>query len=68
MRFDVVLEPEPEGGYTVTCPKVKGAVSYGRTIEEALDMIKDAVEGILEVKGELYKYPPIEIASYSQEQ
>ena len=64
MRFDVILEPEPEGGYTVKCPRVKGAVSYGETIEEALDMIKDAIEGILEVKGELDKYAPVEIGRY----
>jgi predicted RNase H-like HicB family nuclease len=64
MRFDVELTPEPEGGYTVVCPLVKGAVSYGKTVEEALDMIKDAIEGILEVRGELEKYAPIEIGEY----
>ena len=36
MKFKVILEPEPEGGYTVICPDVKGAVSYGETVEEAL--------------------------------
>lgn len=61
MKFDVVLEPEPEGGYTVKCPGIKGAVSYGETIEEALEMIKDAIEGILEARGELEKYEPVEI-------
>ena len=64
MKFDVELSPEPEGGYTVTCPMVKGAVSYGETIEEALGMIKDAIEGILEVRGELEKCAPVEIGSY----
>ena len=58
MKFKVILEPEPEGGYTVICPDVKGAVSYGETVEEALEMIKDAIEGILEVRGELEKYAP----------
>lgn len=64
MKFDVILEPEPEGGYTVTCPAVKGAVSYGKTVEEAIEMIKDAIEGILEVRGELEKYAPVEIGSH----
>ncbi|WP_457554537.1 type II toxin-antitoxin system HicB family antitoxin [Candidatus Pyrohabitans sp.] len=58
MKFKVIFEPEPEGGYTVICPDVKGAVSYGETVEEALEMIKDAIEGILEVRGELEKYAP----------
>ncbi len=64
MKFKVILEPEPEGGYTVICPDVKGAVSYGETVEEALEMIKDAIEGILEVRGELEKYAPVEIGDY----
>ena len=32
-------------GYTVTVPDLAGCVSWGETIEEARDMIKDAIEG-----------------------
>ena len=32
---------EPEGGYTVTVPSLPGCVSYGKTFEEAIIMIKD---------------------------
>jgi len=40
---------EPEGGYTVTVPSLPGCVSYGRTFEQAIEMIKDAMQGYLKV-------------------
>ncbi|MBI2049573.1 type II toxin-antitoxin system HicB family antitoxin [Candidatus Roizmanbacteria bacterium] len=43
---------EPEGGYTVTVPSLPGCVSYGKTFEEAIEMIKDATEGYLKVAKE----------------
>lgn len=47
-EFDVVLEPQPEGGYTAYVPDLPGCVSEGDTREEALEMIKEAIEGYLE--------------------
>lgn len=46
------LQPEPEGGYTITVPSLPGCISYGETFEEAMRMIKDAVEGWLAVAKE----------------
>lgn len=43
MEFEVILEPEKEGGYTVTCPILKGCISEGDTKEEALVNIQDAI-------------------------
>jgi antitoxin HicB len=43
------LQPEPEGGYTITVPSLPGCISYGDTFEEAIEMIKDAMAGWLEV-------------------
>jgi antitoxin HicB len=51
-KFDVVLEPQPEGGYTVYVPDLPGCVSEGETEDEALAMIRDAMEGYLEVRRE----------------
>lgn len=45
--YQVVLTPEPEGGYTVTVPSLPGCVSYGKTIDEARGMIADAIQGYL---------------------
>ena len=33
--YIVLLQPEPEGGFTVTCPSLPGLVTYGETLEEA---------------------------------
>ncbi len=48
MKYRVVLEPQPEGGYTVYVPALPGCVSQGETIEEALANIKEAIDLYLE--------------------
>jgi antitoxin HicB len=47
--YTFVFNPEPEGGYTVTCPALPGLVTYGKTIDEALAMARDAMEGLIEI-------------------
>ena len=52
-NYEVVLHPEFEdGGYWVECPALPGCASQGDTIEEALAMAKDAIEGHLEILEE----------------
>ncbi len=46
------LQPEPEGGYTITVPALPGCISFGETFEDALEMAKDAMEGWLAVARE----------------
>jgi len=53
-RFTVVLEPAEEGGFVVKCVELPVA-SQGETKEEALANIKEAIEGYLEVKAELFR-------------
>jgi len=56
--FEVVLDPEEEGGYHVYAPAIKGCHSYGQTREEALKNIADAIEGCLAaLKKHGYKIP-----------
>jgi predicted RNase H-like HicB family nuclease len=52
MRYRVVLEPGKDGWIVATVPAVKGCISQGRTREEALTNIKDALLGILEARKE----------------
>jgi len=52
-NFEVILEPEEEGGYHVYCPLLKGCHSYGDTKEEAIERIKEAIELWLESAREL---------------
>jgi antitoxin HicB len=51
--YTFVFNPEPEGGYTVTCPALPGLVTYGETLEEARRMARDAMEGLIEVMLEM---------------
>lgn len=49
MKYTVVLEPQEEGGYTVRCLELPGAISQGETKEEALANIEVAIGLIIEV-------------------
>ena len=52
-KYEVVLHPDIEdGGYWIECPSLPGCASQGDTVEEALEMIKDAIKGHLEVLEE----------------
>ena len=44
----VFKKDEEEGGYFVFCPTVEGVFSQGETMEEAREIIKDALEGVIE--------------------
>ena len=45
--YQIVLRPEPEGGYTVFVPSLPGCITYGRSLEEAHRMAEDAVRAYL---------------------
>ena len=42
--YAVVLQPEPEGGFTVRVPALPEIVTYGENEVEALAMAKEAIE------------------------
>ena len=46
--YEVVLTPEAEGGFSVTVPALPGCTSQGKTHEEALLMIREAIEVYIE--------------------
>jgi len=52
-NFQVILEPEDDGGYHIFCPALKGCHTYGATKEEAMERIKEAIELWLESAKEL---------------
>jgi predicted RNase H-like HicB family nuclease len=48
-KYSVILHPDTEdGGYWVECLSLPGCASQGDTVEEALEMIRDAIKGHLE--------------------
>jgi len=46
--YRVLLRKEPEGGYTVIVPSLPGCITYGETIEEAIQMAREAIQLYLE--------------------
>jgi len=51
MKFKVVITYDSEyEGYIVDVPELVGCMSQGKTIDEALTNIKDAIKGWLEVE------------------
>ena len=49
LSYKVVLEPAEEGGYTAYASSLPGCVSEGDTYQEALDNMREAIQGWLEV-------------------
>ncbi|MBN3939606.1 MAG: type II toxin-antitoxin system HicB family antitoxin [Nostoc sp.] len=53
MKFNVILDRDEDGVWIIECPSIPGCVSQGRTREEALENIKDAITACLQVRAEL---------------
>ena len=51
-RFTILVQEEPEGGFTGRCLELRGAVSYGKTMKELKANMKDAITLILDVLEE----------------
>lgn len=60
LEYTAIFEPVEEGGYVVTVPALPGCISQGDTFEEAVTMIKDAMQGYLAVMNETGKEIPEE--------
>jgi len=48
LKLTVILRKEEEGGYSVQCLELPGAISEGETKKETLANIREAIEGYLE--------------------
>jgi predicted RNase H-like HicB family nuclease len=50
MTFVVVLEEGEDGFIIAECPALPGCVSQGHSRQEALDNIREAIQGIIQVR------------------
>lgn len=69
-RYTVILTQEPDGSaYNVTVPALPGCLTFGATVEEAIERAKDAIALYLEdviASGEPIpeeRQPAVQIAS-----
>ena len=47
MKFRAIIEQNEDGNYVAQCPSLHGCVSEGKTREEALANVRDAIQGYL---------------------
>jgi predicted RNase H-like HicB family nuclease len=61
MNYKVILEAQEEGGYTTYVPALPGCVSQGKTREDAIANIREAIDLYLEsLRERKVALPPIE--------
>lgn len=48
MKFRIIIEQDEDGYFVAECPSLPGCVSQGKTLQEAKENIKEAIEGYLE--------------------
>lgn len=48
LHLPILVEMDEDGVFIVSCPTFQGCHSYGATIEEALDNIREVIEMCLE--------------------
>ncbi len=52
MKFLVTIDRDEDGVFIAECPSIPGCVSQGRTKDEALDNVREAISLCLEVRAE----------------
>lgn len=48
MKHRVLIEQDEDGMFVVECPSLPGCISQGRTRNESIENIQDAIKGYLE--------------------
>ena len=48
LHLPIIIEMDEDGYYIASCPQFKGCHSYGETVDEALENIREVVEMCLE--------------------
>ncbi len=58
MKLHVIIERDETGYYVAEVPALPGCLSQGKTREEAIANIKEAIEGWLEVMENKREFDP----------
>ena len=67
LSYRILLRKEPEGGYTVIVPSLPGCVTYGDTVEEAIEKAREAIELYMESVKAHEEEIPIEEVAFTKE-
>jgi antitoxin HicB len=48
LTYKILLHKEPEGDYTAIVPALPGCITFGNSVENAIDMAKEAIQLYIE--------------------
>jgi antitoxin HicB len=48
LNYRILLKKEPEGGFTVLVPSLPGCITYGDTLDKAIEKAREAIELYIE--------------------
>ena len=62
--FTVLIEQDEDGIYVVKVPDIQGCFTQGKTVEQAIERIKEAIQVCLEAEKE--EYQPLKFVGIQQ--
>jgi len=57
-KLPLVLEPQPEGGYTIACPLIPNLITEADTLDQVQANVADALAALIEMYEDLGKPLP----------
>jgi len=63
MKFVITIDRDEDGMWIVECPAIPGCVSQGKSRDEAVANIEDAIRACLEVRAERGLPLTVEVSS-----
>ena len=61
-KYLIIVHTDEDGGYWTEVPSLPGCGSQGESVDEAVGMTKDAIQGYLESLRKHGESPPVERA------
>ena len=52
-KLPLILNPQPEGGYTITCPILPNLITEADTLDEVAHNVDDALAALIEAYEDL---------------
>jgi antitoxin HicB len=63
-KLPLVLDPQPEGGFTVTSPALPELITEGDSVDEALTNARDALAALIEAFHDIGQPLPEALRAY----
>lgn len=66
LNFTVLIEQDEDGIYVAKVPDISGCYTQGRTVEQAMERIVEAIQVCLESDEELGAFVPMKFVGLQQ--